>query len=59
MVTADGAGGSHGLIARLDKPATRPGHQLVYPVGWDLGGRERDAIRLAPQDAWQRGWPPP
>ncbi len=27
MVTVDGAGASHGLIARLDKLAARPGHQ--------------------------------
>lgn len=53
MVTVDGAGASHGLLARLDKLAARPGHQLIYSVGWDLGGRERDAIRLAPQEAWQ------
>ena len=53
MVTVDGAGASHGLVARLDKLAARPGHQLVYSVGWDLGGRERDAIRLAPPEAWQ------
>ncbi len=53
MVTVDGAGASHGLIARLDKLATRPGHQLVYSVGWDLGERERDAIRLVPPQAWQ------
>ncbi len=44
---------SHGLIARLDKLAARPGHQLTCSVGWELGGRERDAIRLVPQDAWQ------
>ena len=53
MVTVDGAGASHGLIARLDKLAARPGHQLVYSAGWDLGGRERDAIRLVPPQAWQ------
>jgi hypothetical protein len=53
MVTADGAGASHGLIARLDALAARPGHQLIYSVGWDLGRRERDAIRRAPTDAWQ------
>jgi len=53
MITVDGAGASHGLIARLDKLAARPGHQLIYSVGWALGGRERDAIRLAPEEAWQ------
>ena len=41
MVTCDGAGASHGLIERLDELAARPGHQLVYSVGWELGERER------------------
>jgi hypothetical protein len=53
MVTADGAGASHGLIERLDALASRPGHQLIYSVGWELGGRERAAITAVPQDAWQ------
>jgi hypothetical protein len=53
MITVDGAGASHGLITHLDKLAARPGRQLVYSVGWALGGRERDAIRLAPEEAWQ------
>ncbi len=53
MVTCDGAGASHGLIERLDKLARRPGHQLIYSVGWDLGERERNAIRLVPGQAWQ------
>jgi hypothetical protein len=53
MVTCDGAGASHGLIERLDALAARPGHQLIYSVGWDLGERERTAIRLAPAGAWQ------
>ena len=53
MVTCDGAGASHALIGRLDALASRPGHQLIYSAGWDLGARERDAIRLVPQDAWQ------
>ena len=41
MVTVDGAGASHGLITRLDQLASRPGRQLTYSVGWELGGRER------------------
>jgi hypothetical protein len=53
MVTCDGAGASHGLIARLDALASRPGHQLVYSVGWDLSERERTAIRNTPEDIWQ------
>jgi Transposase DDE domain group 1 len=53
MVTCDGAGASHGLIERLDALASRPGHRLVYSVGWELGERERAAISLVPDDAWQ------
>jgi len=53
MVTADGAGASHDLIARLDKLAARPGHQLIYSVGWVLGEREKAALRLVPGQAWQ------
>ena len=53
MVTCDGAGASHGLIERLDELATRPGHQLIYSVGWELAGRERRALHRVPAQAWQ------
>ena len=53
MVTCDGAGASHDLIARLDKLAARPGYQLTYSVGWELGSRERAAIAAVPAGAWQ------
>jgi hypothetical protein len=53
MVTCDGAGASHGLIARLDQLASRPAYQLTYSVGWELGAREREAITLVPEQAWQ------
>jgi Transposase DDE domain group 1 len=53
MVTADGAGASHGLITRLDELAARRGYQLTYSVGWELGEREKHAIRLASERAWQ------
>jgi hypothetical protein len=53
MVTCDGAGASHDLIARLDKLAARPGYQLIYSVGWELGARERAAISAVPTGAWQ------
>jgi hypothetical protein len=53
MVTADGAGASHGLIARLDQLAARRGYELTYSVGWVLGERERAALRLVPEQAWQ------
>ncbi len=53
MVTVDGAGASHDLISRLDKLASRPGHQLVYSAGWALGAREKAAITVVPAGAWQ------
>jgi Transposase DDE domain group 1 len=53
VVTCDGAGASHDLIACLDKLASRPGHQLIYSVGWELGQRERTAITAVPGQAWQ------
>jgi len=52
MVTCDGAG-SHGLIARLDTLAARRGYALTYSVGWALGEREKTALRLVPEQAWQ------
>jgi hypothetical protein len=37
-----------------DEPlAARPGYQLTYSVGWELGGRERTAITAVPAQAWQ------
>src|SRR5512142_1995508 len=53
MVTADGAGASHALVARLDALAGRRGFELTYSVGWVLGERERAALRLVPEQAWQ------
>jgi hypothetical protein len=53
MVTCDGAGASHGLIGRLDDLAARPGRQLIYSVGWELGERERRALARVPPEAWQ------
>ena len=53
MITCDGAGASHDLVRHLDTLAARPGHQLIYPVGWALGGREKTALRLVPEQAWQ------
>ncbi|MGH3408579.1 MAG: transposase [Streptosporangiaceae bacterium] len=53
MITCDGAGASHGLVARLDKLAARPGYQVIYSVGWALGEREKAALRRVPGQAWQ------
>ena len=30
-----------------------PGYQLIYSVGWALGEREKAALRLVPEQAWQ------
>jgi hypothetical protein len=49
MITCGGASASHGLIERLDQLASRPGHQLIYSVGWELGKREKAAISQAPE----------
>jgi hypothetical protein len=53
MVTCDGAGASHDLVKKLDKLASRRGYQLVYSVGWALGEREKAALALAPETAWE------
>jgi hypothetical protein len=53
MVTCDGAGASHDLIAHLDALASRPGYQLIYSAGWVLGKREKTAITAVPGQAWQ------
>jgi hypothetical protein len=53
MITCDGAGASHDLVKHLDKLAGRRGYELTYSVGWALGEREKAALRLVPQDAWQ------
>ena len=53
MITTDGAGASHDLIAHLDKLAARRGYQLAYSAGWALTGREKAALRLVPEQAWQ------
>ena len=53
MVTCDGAGASHALVKRLDTLAARRGYELTYSVGWALSEREKTALRLVPEQAWQ------
>ena len=53
MITVDGAGASHDLVKHLDKLAARPGYQVIYSVGWALTEREKTALRLVPEQAWQ------
>jgi hypothetical protein len=50
--SAEAASGCR-LIGPLDTLAARPGHQLIYSVGWDLSERERSAITAVPEQAWQ------
>lgn len=52
MVTCDGAGASHDLITQLDTLAARPGYQVLYSVGWELGKREKAALTAVPTQAW-------
>ena len=53
MVTVDGAGFSRKLLEHLDALAARRGYTLVYSCGWELDAREKAAIRLVPEQAWQ------
>ena len=53
MITCDGAGASHDLVRHLDKLAARRGYELTYSIGWALGEREKTALRLVPEQAWQ------
>lgn len=53
MITCDGAGASHDLVRELDRLASRPGYQVTYSVGWELGKREKAALALVPQGAWE------
>src|ERR1039458_10785867 len=53
MVTCAGAGASHALVKRLDTLAARRGYELTYSVGWALAEREKTALRLVPELAWQ------
>jgi hypothetical protein len=53
MITVDGAGASHDLVTHLGKLAARPGYQVIYSAGWALGEREKAALWLVPEQAWQ------
>lgn len=53
LITADGAGASHGLIEHLSALNNKPGRRAHYSIGWDLTERERAAIGRVPEHAWQ------
>jgi hypothetical protein len=53
LITTDGAGATHDFIGHLHALAARRGQHLEYSIGWELGEREQDALKLVPDDAWQ------
>jgi hypothetical protein len=53
MVICDGAGASHDLVTKLDKLASSRGYQLLYSIGWALGEREKAALAIIPEAAWE------
>ena len=54
LFTCDGAGASTALIAHFHTLGrVHPSWDLQYSVGWDKGERERHAITLVPETAWQ------
>ncbi len=53
MITVDGAGFSHKFLEHLDTLAARRGYTLIYSCGWELGEREKAALRLVPGGAWE------
>jgi hypothetical protein len=52
LVTADGAGASHGLVDHITTLNASPWRRVHYSIGWDLGARERAAIGRVPASAW-------
>jgi hypothetical protein len=53
LVTIDGAGSSHAVIAHLEKLDAQPGWSVDYSVGFDLDERARVAIGQMPATGWQ------
>lgn len=53
LFTCDGAGSTQDLVKHLTDLDARRGYRVHYSVGWDLSARERTAIAVIPDDAWQ------
>ena len=53
LVTLDGAGASHPVVAHLSTLNAAPARQMHYSIGFDLDGRTRTAIGLLPESAWE------
>lgn len=52
LITADGAGASHGLVDHITTLNASPWHKVHYSIGWELGARERTTIGWVPTSAW-------
>jgi Transposase DDE domain group 1 len=52
LITADGAGASHGLVEHISALNASPWRRVHYSIGWELGARERTAIAGVPACAW-------
>ncbi|MBI2702412.1 MAG: IS1380 family transposase [Mycobacterium sp.] len=53
LITIDGAGSSHEVVAHLTTLNTRPGWSVAYSVGFDLDRRVRTAIAAMPAAGWE------
>jgi len=53
LVTIDGAGASHAVVAHLTELNAVGGQQVHYSVGFDLDGRARTAIGKLPAHGWE------
>jgi Transposase DDE domain group 1 len=52
LITCDGAGSTHALVAHISALNTRPGYQVHYSVGFDFDERVRAVIGHVPDTAW-------
>ena len=53
LITIDGAGASHAVVAHLTARNEHPARQVHYSLGFALDARVRSAIGKLPDDAWQ------
>jgi Transposase DDE domain group 1 len=52
LITCDGAGSTHALVAHISALNTQPGYQVHYSVGFDFDERVRAVIGTVPATAW-------
>jgi hypothetical protein len=52
LVTADGAGASHGLVDHITTLNASPWRRVHYSIGWELSARERATLTQVPATAW-------